>query len=235
MENIPPAAWNDKWSSSPWAEGQLDVWKIFPKLRNNFDLTEAELRRCEAINNPLARQHELSSRVGIRRILGRYTAKSPSVLTFEREGRGKPFLTGGPQFNLSHTKDQILLGVAGQSLGLDVESTDRNVKAEDLASKFFHEEERERIRADVNCANQMFLKYWVCKEATVKLSGDGIYHGLRDARIVFDEDGARGVYREKIVHLAMFSPSPGFIAAVASWSPVRTLRFFHLGDAGEGV
>jgi len=231
MENIPLAAWNDEWSVAAQRQGELDVWRIFPNLRNNCDLPESELRRCEAINNPLARQHELSSRLGVRRILGLYTGRGPSILTFEREGRGKPYLAGGPQFNLSHTKDQILLGISGQSVGLDVESIDRNVKAEELAEKFFHEEEQERVRGDAGGERRMFLKYWVCKEATVKLSGDGIYHGLRDARIRFGTESISGIYRERRVYLAMFSPSPGFIAAVASWNPVESLRFFSLGDA----
>ncbi len=81
-------------------------------------------------------------------------------------------------------------------------------------------------------AGRTFLKYWVCKEATVKLSGDGIYHGLRDARIDLEAVIATGVYREKAVFLEMFSPATGFIAAAASWTPLRSVRFFSLD--GEG-
>ncbi|MBN8712164.1 MAG: hypothetical protein BGO12_09970 [Verrucomicrobia bacterium 61-8] len=231
MENIQIAAWNENSSAFREAGGDMDVWKIFPNLRNKSDLPEAELLRCEAINNPLARQHELSSRIGVRRILGRYTGVLPSVLTFEREGRGKPFLAGGPQFNLSHTKDQILLGVGREPVGLDVESIDRKVKAEELASKFFHEEERAAVLGDRHGdEHRAFLKYWVCKEATVKLSGDGIYHGLRDARILWKDGRISGSYRGRAVYLSIFSPGSGFLAAVASWTPLRALRFFSLGD-----
>ncbi len=124
-----------------------------------------------------------------------------------------------------------MLGVSRQAVGLDVESLDRNVKAEDLASKFFHEEERERVLEDAGGGSRMFLKYWVCKEAMVKLSGDGIYHGLRMPVSNSTVDSARGLYRERPVYLSMFSPGPGFIAAAASWSRVESLRFFSLGDA----
>lgn len=231
MENIQIAAWNENPSAFRAADGDMDVWKIFPNLRNKSDLPETELLRCEAINNPLARQNELSSRIGVRRILGRYMGISPSVLTFEREGRGKPFLAGGLQFNLSHTKDQILLGVGRQPVGLDVESIDREVRAEELASKFFHEEERMAVLGGLHGGeHRTFLKYWVCKEATVKLSGDGIYHGLRDARILCENGRMSGSYRGRVVYLSIFSPGAGFLAAVASWTPLQTLRFFSLGN-----
>lgn len=229
MENIQITAWNEISGPSPELGGQVHVWRIFPNLRNNRDLPEAELQRCEAINNPLARQHELSSRIGVRRVLARYTGVLTSVLTFERAGRGKPFLAGGPQFNLSHTRDQILLAVSRQPVGLDVESMDREVKAGDLAAKFFHEKELAHVRDSAD-GERVFLKYWVCKEATVKLSGDGIYHGLRDARIDFEGDRVRGTYRERDVCLSMFSPAPGFVAAVASWQPHPAPRFFCLGS-----
>lgn len=229
MENIQIAAWNEMPGPLPVLDGHVDVWRIFPNLRNNRDLPEEELQRCEAINNALARQHELSSRIGVRRILGRYTGVLPSLLAFERAGRGKPFLAEGPQFNLSHTRDQILLGVSHQPVGLDVESRDRKVKAGDLASKFFHKEE---LAAVMNHADseRVFLKYWVCKEATVKLSGDGIYHGLRDARIEMEGDSVRGTYCDREVCLSLFAPAPGFIAAVASWETHLTPRFFGLAS-----
>jgi phosphopantetheinyl transferase len=74
-----------------------------------------------------------------------------------------------------------------------------------------------------------FLRYWVCKEAIVKLSGDGIYYGLRYARVDLTSDGrSRGDYKGRNVWLREFRPAKDLVAALASWEPLEAKGFFRI-------
>jgi phosphopantetheinyl transferase len=74
-----------------------------------------------------------------------------------------------------------------------------------------------------------FLRYWVCKEAMVKLSGDGIYHGLRHTRVDLAADGrSGGTYQGRKVFLWEFQPADDLVAALASWKPVEAKGFFRI-------
>jgi hypothetical protein len=63
----------------------------------------------------------------------------------------------------------------------------------------------------------------------VKLSGDGIYHGLRHARVALSNDGrSHGAYQGREVSLREFRPAPDLVAALASWEPVEAKGFFRI-------
>ena len=82
---------------------------------------------------------------------------------------------------------------------------------------------------DVTERKLTFLRYWVCKEAMVKLSGDGIYHGLRYARVDLAADGrSHGTYQGRKVSLWEFRPLHDLVAALASWEPVGAKGFFRI-------
>lgn len=188
-------------------------------------LLERELWRFRRMKHDDARRDFAASVAGLRGVLSRYLGCHPKEVRMERRERGKPYVAGGPEFNLSHTASQVILAVAGEPVGLDVERIDRPVRGEALAAKFFSPHERSAIASLPQSArNAAFLRHWVCKEATVKLSGDGIYRGLRLAEVTFGPDGAAGKYRSRPVALQLFSPAEGFVAALASWSPVRIER-----------
>ena len=171
-----------------------------------------------------------TSQGGLRTIAACYRNCEPSQIRLEREERGKPYLAGGPHFNLSHTAGRIFAAFSQQPLGLDVESANRRVHARELAAKFFSEQESAHIHSlDHVEAQAAFLRYWVCKEATVKLSGDGIYHGLREARVELGGEGiSRGSYLGREVWLREFSPGENLLAALASWEPVEAKGFFRI-------
>ena len=102
-----------------------------------------------------------------------------------RGRRGKPYVPGAPEFNLTHTGGLILAAFASSPVGIDIESTERmRPGRSNCATAFPLREEVKELEASEGALKILtFLRYWVCKEAIVKLSGDGIYHGLRDARV----------------------------------------------------
>jgi hypothetical protein len=140
----------------------------------------------------------------------------------QRGPRGKPFLPGGPEFNLSHSAGATAVVVAGMPVGVDIESRLRMVDHAGIAGKYFLPGERGCVVSASDPA-LMFLRCWVRKEALCKLAGDGIYRGLRDARAGLD--GAPPGYRGRAAWIWEFGAERGLVGAVAAWSPAVVKTF----------
>ncbi len=210
--------------------GKAHLWEI--STRNSYEhfLSESEKKGGAKIEDSFRRRQHEAVAGGLRAIISLYKELPHDEVAFLRAERGKPYVENGPHFNLSHTLDKIFVIVSQDDVGLDVEGIRRRVMARELAGKFFSPDECRYLgNLPDDEAQKAFLRFWVCKEAMVKLSGDGIYHGLRDARVIMNGDGTRrGNYRGRDVCLWEFSPAPGFVAAVASWKRVDVKTFFRL-------
>jgi len=227
-----PPTYNPKPSKSDLIlrRSECHIWHI--PLSSNYVglLKDGEIKRYLRMTHQEAREDYAASQAGLRSVLGHYAGCPPDAVPLQRRERGKPFLANGPEFNLSHSAGQVFAAVAFHPVGLDIESATRQVDFTGLASKFFSPFEQERIAASPReSRNRMFLRHWVCKEATVKLSGDGIFHGLRDVDLYFASDGSVvGTYRDRSVWLREFEPVSGYLAALASWEPLVIQGHFQL-------
>lgn len=211
--------------------GICHLWQI-PCLPEYTDrLRQTEMARYRRMTHPEARLDYAASQAGLREVLARYLACPADEVILGRRERGKPFLADGPEFNLSHSRGRVMLAVSRHPVGLDVEADDRRVHYDGLAAKFFSPAEQRQIAdAPSPARNRLFLRHWVCKEAVVKLSGDGIFRGLRDVEITMNvrDEEVSGRYRGREVFLREFRPAAGFLAAVASWQPLRVRGRFTL-------
>lgn len=117
---------------------------------------------------------------------------------------GKPdFWDGcGWHFNLSHSGEYVMLGIADSPIGVDIQEI-KDMKA-NIADRFFHEDEKkyleetfatdkEGYKSDLYL--QSFFRIWCLKESFVKYTGRGLGQGLdtfsvlgrlEDSRILFD-------------------------------------------------
>ena len=87
--------------------------------------------------------------------------------------RGKPCFAEGPwHFSISHTKEHVFCALSTRPVGLDAEETDRQINLR-LADKILSEPERIRFEAAADKPAAL-LKLWVLKEASVKLTGEGL-------------------------------------------------------------
>ena len=87
--------------------------------------------------------------------------------------RGKPYFAEGPwHFSISHTKNHVFCALSTRPVGLDAEERDREMKLR-LAEKILSEPERIRLEAAADKRTAL-LKLWVLKEASVKLTGEGL-------------------------------------------------------------
>ena len=99
--------------------------------------------------------------------------------TFIYGDNGKPSLKELPElhFNLSHCKQAVVCALANHPIGVDIEALGRYT--EQLAKYTMNEEEL----AEINNAEDKdvaFTILWTKKEATMKLTGDGIGTNVRN-------------------------------------------------------
>lgn len=119
----------------------------------------------------------------LRRLLGEALGIAPSVVEIRRGVRGRPELAdagAGIDFNVSHTGGVALIGIAKglpaeTRIGVDIERLDREVGVDRLARKFLTATERASLAdLDLRQRQERFVRYWTCKEAMSKATGDGL-------------------------------------------------------------
>lgn len=82
-------------------------------------------------------------------------------------------------FNLSHCQQYSLCAVSPQPVGVDLEALRSFPQALALGQRFFAPEEWDQLQAqDSPQREELFFRYWVCKEAYVKATGQGLAHHL---------------------------------------------------------
>jgi len=229
----PEIPWQDyKGGAIAKPEADAHLWELAPDARFAEFLPAVELARWEKISHPESRANFATSQGGLRVIVGAYLNLDPRKVRLERAPHGKPYVQGGPEFNLSHSGGRILAVFANMPVGFDVENGERRVRAEELSRRYFFAEEHERIRRQKPEEKaECFLRHWVCKESSVKLTGEGIYRGLKRARIRLSEvkEGeSEGEIGGRRVFLHEFSPAKSFLAALATWQPCDVNCFFRI-------
>ena len=94
----------------------------------------------------------------------------PQILTAPR---GKPYFAEGDlRFSISHTKNYVFCALSEKNIGIDAEEKDRKINLL-LADKILSPKEKDRYKQAEN-KHHALLKLWVLKEASGKLTGEGI-------------------------------------------------------------
>ena len=169
-------------------------------------LSDEERRRAEGLPPVVARRFTVARGI-LRTLLSGFTGDSAQNLRFQYSSAGKPSLLDHEiNFNISHSADLALFAFApDRSVGVDVESERPVRRLLDVAQRFMSEEEVRALAATApDQRNTSFLQSWVIREARLKAEGKGVWSGS-------STDGAPA----KVTH-KLFSPRPGYIAAVAA-------------------
>ena len=94
----------------------------------------------------------------------------PEIRTTER---GKPYFADGKlHFSISHTQKHAFCVLSENNVGLDAEELDRDIRLQ-LADKILSDWEKAQFDAAAD-KRKALLTFWVLKEASVKLSGEGL-------------------------------------------------------------
>ena len=166
---------------------EVHIWKINLKVSPlevelcRGILSGDEIARAERFYFPEHQERFIVGRAFLRKILSRYLNVEAQAIEFEYEERGKPLLgfrfkCSGICFNLSHSQQLALCGVTyHRSIGVDIEGIRHTSDIENLAKRFFSVREYEVIKSvPPEQQQQVFFRYWTCKEAYLKAIGKGL-------------------------------------------------------------
>lgn len=139
----------------------------------------------ERLRFPEGRRLFAVSHLLVRMALSRCSGLPSADWRFIRGEYGKPFVApeaGMPplRFSLAHTAGLAVVAVScGADVGVDVERTDRPVRALELIRRFFSPEEVAELEGlSPGELRDRFFRHWTLKEAYIKALGRGLSHPL---------------------------------------------------------
>ena len=185
--------------SAPW----VDLWFLsVDRLLEREGVTSyhqwlspAEVQRIDRFKFEILRQRFMIMRGMWRVLVGYYQGQTPDQVEFTYSDRGKPQIIpvsgqGPLHVNLSHTQTQgqhyALYGFSDRPLGVDLEGMGKQRDHLGIAQRFFAPEEQRIVRqTDAQTQEMAFLRHWVCKEAVLKATGEGLSGNLQTTAIAF--------------------------------------------------
>lgn len=175
--DIPPGEVQLWWASLDVDESEID------RLRRL--LTPDEVRRAERFRVIDARRRFVAARAALRMVLSRATGTAPGSLTFRYGEHGKPRLEGsGPHFNASDSGDFVVVALASEEIGVDIEVLRPLARMDRLARRICTDRELEEWSSlPESDSNAALLRLWTYKEAALKAIGTGLPGGVRNVEV----------------------------------------------------
>ena len=203
-------------AASDEAFAQLSSW-----------LSPQEHARAARFGRENLRRRYVIGRATLRWTLGQALELAPDEVSIIRGARGRPGLgvDAGLDFNISHTEGVAFIGLSRSGrIGVDVERMERDVNADGLARKFLNGAEQATLAdLDEGARRRRFLRYWTCKEAMSKATGDGLSAPFRRLEVTIGETIGLAAgpppYEPSRWRLHAIAVSDGYLATVALWSP----------------
>jgi 4'-phosphopantetheinyl transferase len=172
----------------PLAAGAVDVWltamvAVEERLKARYVplLDSEEEARWRRFRVEGARNQYLIGRALLRTTLSLYADVPPTTWRFETNRYGCPFVAAPAacrdlRFNLSHTEGLVACAVTRDGdVGIDVESTEREVDPLELAPSVFAPDEIADLGAmPPGERRDRFFSYWTLKESYIKARGMGL-------------------------------------------------------------
>jgi 4'-phosphopantetheinyl transferase len=235
-------------------EGEAHLWVADPDgLRDSSSyqrylavLGPKERERHRRLLREHSRREFLLAHALARLTLSRYAPVPPEAWSFSRGEYGRPEIAGpsegvGLRFNLSHTRGSVVCAVIRDlDIGVDVESTARLVRHQDLAERFFSGAEIDALRAAApEKRARRFLEIWTLKEAYLKAVGRGISVPLRSFELhLSDSEPPRISFDSAVLRddpaswqLSLHHPTPVHILALAIRRGDRGSQAVRIFDA----
>ncbi|MBD2449316.1 4'-phosphopantetheinyl transferase superfamily protein [Nostoc sp. FACHB-152] len=206
---------------------EVHVWRIDLDVSKSqlenlvVTLSSDELARANRFHFQEHCQRFIAGRGSLRNILSLYLGITPQQVQFDYEPRGKPLLAdpladSDLLFNLSHSQGLALCAVNyTRKIGIDLEYIRSVSDVEALAQRFFLPREYEVVRSlPPDQQQQVFFRYWTCKEAYLKATGDGISQ-LEQVEIALTPTQPAKLLISEDWSLVEFTPADNYRAAVA--------------------
>ena len=202
--------------------------------------TPRERERAASFATDEWRNRWSAARGSLREVLGRALSIPPAAVALRYRPHGKPELdpacaplAGELRFNLSHSGERALIVLSRVEVGADVERLKKR-RTDDIARRFFTPGEQQRLFAlPQEQREQAFFRLWTCKEAFLKVTGEGLSRSTRSYEIEIGPAGARILWAHGVPGAAdRFSvfpldPGTGYAAALVAEAQGLSLRRFR--------
>jgi len=208
---VPPPGDADLW----W----FDIRPIRPGPADLAELDDAERAKAASFAFPADRHRYQAAHVLLRRVLSGYIGIPPGELVVRRVPcpqcggpDGRPALPGPgrPHFSLAHSGDAVLVAIAAQPVGVDVEQEPHGCMCSMTSAMHPFDAAVMAALAEPE-RHEAIIRWWVRAEAVLKCTGEGIAHGLDGFPVVSGPPGAH-------VHgcsVDSVTAPPGYRAALA--------------------
>ncbi len=198
----------------------------FRALRHQLRKSQSEL--ADELNRRLGRSYDrpklsknryVGGRATLRETLAATRGERATDVVIGKGPLGKPYVEGGPHFNLSHSDHLFLLAVAGFELGVDIEAL-RPIDEGVVALVFTAAEQAVWRAVPLSERDVAFLRCWTRKEAMAKACGEGL-SSMKDYEVAFGDDAGvwavcNDVAEARRWQLCNVSVEAGFVGAVAA-------------------
>ncbi|MEO5570670.1 MAG: 4'-phosphopantetheinyl transferase superfamily protein [Bacteroidia bacterium] len=222
-----------KWQQTPSfiLNKSIHIWlahvQTDPRLISELkkSLSEDELRRSDRFAFEKDRNQFITAHVTVRTILAKYVDTTPAQIQFKKTAYRKPFISQPLtmiKFNISHSENKILIAVAENEIGVDIEKVKDSFEFNQLSKTYFSEKEQREIATSAN-QKETFYKFWTRKESVLKATGMGITDNLKEIEICNDENYSK-LFPENI-YISSFKIEEDFFGSIASLSNRPALFF----------
>lgn len=213
--------------------------KSYTKLFNT--LTKEEQNHADSYIVTKAKEQFVISQGILRHLLSIYLEIPPQELLIYKNTHGKPHIYNkdGVEFffNKSHSGDFAFYGFTYiNSIGVDIEQK-REIENLDLVmDKVFSQKELLRFsKLSLEEKNNLFFKYWSCKESYIKAIGLGLYKDPKciDFYISEKKNLARILFVDKertqsYIKVRLLNPVTNYTAAFCLLGHCKNISFFNL-------
>lgn len=150
-------------------------------------LSEKEKKQVERFPFQSEKNQHVLTRYLLRFMFNKFYNRPFESFEFESDDKGKLSLLNLPHetpiyFNISHTKGMIACAFSkAKFIGIDIESTTREINHVDFANSIFSQAEFRQIKglSEIE-GRELFFKIWTLKEAYLKALGVGIVDNLNE-------------------------------------------------------
>ncbi|SRR5579883_1263902 len=177
----------------------VDIWMIDLDRDRRIVLAPEEEKRAARLQRELDRVRWSRARTALRQILSSRLQCGPLDFRFETGAHGKPFIEGGPHFNLSHAGQWAAIAVSSRAeVGIDIEQLRERVDIAKLLGRLGEK--------DLPDSQAALFQRWARREAASKTTGGALFHAV-DARVRIRDLGAPEGYAAAIGMLGL-EPEP---------------------------
>jgi 4'-phosphopantetheinyl transferase len=164
-------------------------------------------------------------------LLRRLKMEHPSIglQNLQATDAGKPFIPGGPIFNISHSGDVVVLAITQSGrIGIDIEKIE-SVDPMDFA-RHFPEIANFGGKFAKAGGNRFFFECWTRKEAVLKGAGQGLLAPLE--QVVLQKDAA--LFWGTLWHTQKIVIQDGYCCHLAADEPLEHITVEHV-DLMSGI